>query len=185
MIFLKPQICQGTRAEFVDFWSSQYDARSDVLYEQNITKPLTAQKIRQLFVWKNGSTLSTRKAASVEKNYVEKAGLLAKLSSNTTTAEFLATFLHGGAIWRIFWMHCWQPERFPIYDMHVHRAMEFIETAGISEIPRDDARKLDAYINRYLPFHAKFKCGQRATDRALWAYGKYLKGYRLPYADRR
>jgi hypothetical protein len=157
MIFFKYEIKQGTHAEFVDFWSIQYDTSQDAPYEKNIAKPLTAGKIRELFVWKNGSPLSELKAKSVEKNFVEKAGLLAKLPANDGAAEFLARFPNGGAIWRIFWLHCWQPERFPIYDMHVHRAMEFIEKQELVEIPSSDAGKIDSYFNKYLPFYARFK----------------------------
>lgn len=185
MIFLKPEIKQGTRSEFVDFWSTQYDIKMDMLYEQNITKPLTAEKIHNLFIWKNGSLLSELKAKSVQKNFIEKVDLLAKMPSDVSAAEFLERFPNGGAIWRIFWLHCWQPERFPIYDMHVYRAMKFIETSDLVEISSSDPEKIDTYVNEYLPFHAKFTDKPRDIDRALWAYGKFVKTYKFPYVSQR
>lgn len=181
MIFFTYQIQQGTPSQFVDHWSSQYNYSGDKLYNQNIEKPLSADKIKNLFVWKNGSKLSRLKNESIENNFISKLSVLSKLPMDTSAQDFLTTFPNGGAIWRIFWLHCWQPDHFPIYDMHVHRAMEFIEKQDIIEIPTNDNAKIDSYLNRYLPFYAKFSGDNRAIDRALWAYGKFLKSYRFPY----
>jgi hypothetical protein len=75
-----------------------------------------------------------------------------------------------------FWLHCWQPARFPIYDQHVHRAMAFIESGEREEIPKNEASKVRAYLDRYLPFHRQFAgLDLRAVDRALWFYGKFIK----------
>ncbi|SEG11629.1 hypothetical protein [Nitrosomonas ureae] len=181
MIFFTYQIQQGTPTQFVDHWSLQYDHSEDALYEQNIGKPLSAEKVNSLFVWKNGSKLSRLKGESINNNFINKLAALSKLPLDTSAQDFLTIFPSGGAIWRVFWLHCWQPDRFPIYDMHVHRAMEFIENQDLLEIPANDNAKIDCYLQRYLPFHAKFSGDQRAIDRALWAYGKFLKGYRFPY----
>jgi hypothetical protein len=72
-------------------------------------------------------------------------------------SELLARFREGGVIWRIFWLHCWQPERFPIYDQHVHRAMRFLQTGKPDEIPLREADKIRAYLSDYMPFHAALR----------------------------
>ena len=111
---------------FVQYWSAEYDYATDSdLYTPHIGKQLTPETVRELFLWKNGSKLSVAKQQSVEQNYVGRLQELFDLSMDTPPAEFLKTF-GGGAIWRIFWLHCWQPSRYPIYDQHVHRAMTFI-----------------------------------------------------------
>src|SRR5687768_15460694 len=123
------------REEFVAHWSALYDYRVDEsLYTPYLGRPLTPEAVRKLFRWKNGTELSGRKHRSVEKNFVARVTELAELPEETDPATFLRRFSAGGAIWRIFWLHCWRPERFPIYDQHVHRAMVHIETGRVEEI---------------------------------------------------
>ena len=104
------------------------------------------------------------------------------MPKDTSAETFLAQFATGGVIWRIFWLHCWQPDRFPIYDQHVHRAMMLIEDREPDDLAaKDDKRKIRLYLDRYLPFHRRFAgSDQRSVDRALWAFGKFIKAWRLP-----
>jgi hypothetical protein len=167
--------------EFVDFWQRQYRYPKDDLYTNNIDQPLTPERIHQLFAWKNGSRLSDPKRRSVEQNYIARLDELGQLNPTTDAEAFLAKFSSGGAVWRIFWLHCWQPNRFPIYDQHVHRAMALIEQGTREEIPQDDADKVSSYLNRYLPFHKRFDgIDSRRVDRALWFYGKFVKATQFP-----
>jgi hypothetical protein len=126
------------------------------------------------FEWKNGTPLSGPKKNSVLRNFVARRDELASLQDESP-ARLLAHFSEGGVIWRIFWLHCWQPKRFPIYDQHVHRAMQFIETGVKEEIPAKDEAKIRAYLEQYMPFHARFDgTPQRNVDKALWAFGKFI-----------
>ena len=63
---------------------------------------------------------------------------------------FLRDFLSrpGGAIWRIFWLHCHYPNKFPIYDQHVHRAMACIIGMKSLEIPKKNQDKVKATNKR-------------------------------------
>lgn len=166
--------------DFVRFWADQYDYPLEHLYSNNIGQPLTAERIYQLFEWKNGSPLSEPKRRSVENNYIAKMARLSRLPQNIDARVFLQEFPRGGAIWRIFWLHCWQPNRFPIYDQHVHRAMVYIEDQCLEELPLQDNQKVELYLNRYLAFHRRFDGEQRSIDKALWFYGKFLKLTRFP-----
>jgi hypothetical protein len=176
-------------AEFIEFWAQQYRYPKDAQYTNNIGQTLTPERIRELFEWKNGAPLSTRKQLSVERNYISRIEELESLfrieelkslSQESCAADFLQRFPSGGAIWRIFLLHCWQPERFPMYDQHVHRAMEMIERGEPGEIPASDAEKVNSYLSRYLRFVQRFEgCDPRQVDRALWAYGKFVKGKRF------
>jgi hypothetical protein len=166
--------------EFIDFWARHYSYRHEELYTKNIGRPLTSDSVHELFVWKNGGVLSSDKRKSVDKNYVNQLAALQELSVDSDAATFLTQFPKGGAIWRIFWLHCWQPCRFPVYDQHVHRAMVDIEEQRQGEIPQKDAEKVHQYLSRYLPFHAQFQgIEQRRVDKALWFYGKFRKSYPL------
>ena len=82
----------------------------------------------------------------------------------------------GGAIWRIFWLHCNGPDLYPMFDQHVYRAMKKLVTGRSAEIPDANRGKAIAYVDEYLPFHASFlHKNKKELDEALWAYGKYLK----------
>lgn len=179
MIIYQP--LQANQQQFVEFWSLRYEYAQENLYLNNVGQALTEQGILELYQWKNGTPLSARKLTSVHRNFVQRRGELAQLQPNVTANDFLAHFNNGGAIWRIFWLHCWQPNRFPIYDQHVHRAMAFISNGVPEEIPQYDPRKIEAYIDRYLPFHAQFAAiDGRAVDKALWAFGKFINEVNFP-----
>jgi hypothetical protein len=119
---------------FIEFWSARYTGDDDDFYEANVGQELTEARILDWFEWKNGTPLSGPKRCSVLRNFVARREELASLQDETPV-QLLAHFSEGGVIWRIFWLHCWQPKRFPIYDQHVHRAMRFIETGVREEIP--------------------------------------------------
>lgn len=179
MLIYPPRI--ASLAEFVDFWSRRYDYSKEHLYDNNIGHELTEQRILELYEWKNGSPIAAQKVASVRRNYISRLGELALLPSDETARGFLQRFADGGAIWRIFWLHCWQPQRFPIYDQHVHRAMSFIQTGIVGEVSAKDTEKVSTYLESYIPFHATFEgFGHRSVDRALWAFGKFLNEANFP-----
>jgi len=110
------QLKRASAQQFVNFWSSRYVDPREELYEKNIGRELTKTRILQLFHWKNGTPLSVRKEASVEKNFSDRIPELEQLPPDIGAGDFLKRFAGGGAIWRIFWLHCWKPGRFPIYD---------------------------------------------------------------------
>jgi hypothetical protein len=164
-------------AEFVERWVPLYDYPLEDLYSDRIGRPLTSDSVLALFEWKNGGRLSRRKQASVEVNYIARLKELESLPGETTAEAFLKRFNHGGAIWRIYYLHLWAPDKYPIYDQHVHRAMEMIETGRSAEIPTGDRAKIAAYLTRYIPFYRAFDgLNPRRVDKALWACGKYMKG---------
>ena len=180
MITYQPQA--ASRSDFVAFWSARYQYAENHLYEKNIGRELTERRVLDLFRWKNvHMPLAGHKLESVQANYIARLDEVKDFPENFSAAEFLDRFPDGGAIWRIFWLHCWRPARFPIYDQHVHRAMVFIKTGGRGEIPTTDRLKITAYLERYLPFHSTFApLDPRETDKALWAFGKFLKENNFP-----
>ncbi len=163
-----------SRDEFIEFWSNQYQYPNEDSYNSTIGKPLTAARIWQLFEWKNGGPIAAGKKKSIQKNYIE-ANEKAPLKGTPATLE---TYLNksGGAIWRIFWLHCQGPKQFPIYDQHVHRAMAKLKGWETQEIPAKNSLKVKMYLDEYLPFWKEFKNqNPRKVDQALWSFGKYIK----------
>jgi len=172
------RISAASPAQFVKFWSDRYNDQKydENVYLQLIQNPPTPELVRALFKWKNGTPLSAKKRISVETNYVSRLDEILRLPETTSADDFLRIFTGGGAVWRIFWLHCWKPDRFPIYDQHVHRAMTYILTGRAEEPPLTDKRKIRVYIEQYFPFTSHFSdLPARQVDRALWTFGKYIK----------
>jgi hypothetical protein len=155
--------------DFIAHWASKYkyDERK---YEENIGRPLTAESRRDLFEWKNGSIISARKLASIERNY--------PLTFDVGRVEerYLRPGTGGGAIWNIFYAHCLQPTAWPIFDQHVCRAMWYMRQGEFREIPGKDREKLRVYRDDFMPFHSSFgEVPERRLDKALFMFGKFLK----------
>jgi len=166
---------------FVEFWADRYQGYDEAFYQNNIGKELTQDRILEWFTWKNGTPLSEAKRQSVMRNFVARRGELDHVKSKETASDLLDRFNSGGAIWRIFWLHCWQPVRFPIYDQHVHRAMRFIQSGVQEEIPERESEKIRTYLDSYIAFHSQFDgINYRLVDRALWAFGKFISENNLP-----
>lgn len=183
--------------DFIEFWEQRYNYPDENLYTNNIMGPHTEERLKELFHWKIGSRLFEHTLPSIQKSFISRIGEASVLPADVPPCDFLEIFARGGVIYRIFWLHCWFPDRFPIYDQHVHRAMTYIQEGKPDELAKvPDQKKIDLYLKRYLLFFKPFGetdmpfsvradgvRGRRA-DRALWAFGKSLKGMgMLPMSD--
>jgi hypothetical protein len=160
---------------FVEFWSARYPTMNEPEYQSNIGKPLTKIRLLSLFQWKNGGPIAQHKLESIQRNYIDNS----PVPPAPADARDLLAFIQqpGGAIWRIFWLHCHDHLRYPIFDQHVYRAMSRLKAGHAAEIPTTNAAKAKAYVEQYLPFYKDLKYPDtKKVDEALWSYGKYLKG---------
>lgn len=161
-------------ADFVKFWAGYYLPKKEHLYLKNVGKPLTGKRVMDLFIWKNGGPIAAQKLRSIKDNYLAKKPMPPTRGDKAQINDFICQ--SGGAIWRIFWLHCHDPVEYPIFDQHVFRAMKHIQTGKILEIGKTNKVKANQYVNEYLPFHRSFTChDKKKLDEALWAYGKHLK----------
>jgi hypothetical protein len=96
--------------------------------------------------------------------------------------RYLNSTASGGAIWNIFYMHCIDPDVWPIFDQHTYRAMHFMKFGQVAELPKPKAKIYEAYKAEYLPFFMPLHSDRRKADRALFAFGQFLKlaGKHLP-----
>jgi len=160
-------------AGFLAHWSSRYSYSAEYKYTNNIGRPLTKESLRELFEWKNGtgSVIADRKAKSIDTNY--------PLAFNGNERErYLNHKSSGGAIWNIFFLHCLDPQTWPIFDQHTFRAMRYIQTGTILEIGSTDKKKYEEYECQYIPFATSLRLivdDQRLIDKALFAFGQFLK----------
>jgi hypothetical protein len=183
----------ASHQEFIEFWAMRYYDANEHLYTQNIRGPHTDNSLRDLFYWKEGPQYFEGKWQGMYDNFVSKRAQAAGLPPDISAKDFLNLFPVGGRIYRIFWLHCWYPNRFPIYDQHVHRAMTFIQEGRAEELEKySDAKAIDSYVSRYIPFHEPYamcnlpfdpnKDGipSRNADRALFTFGKSLRTSSMP-----
>jgi hypothetical protein len=160
--------CDGDISEFIEFWAALYDDKNEGKYERNIGK-LTEDPVNELFFWKNGGPLSEIKMKSVRENLSR----VRTLSKDVAPEQFLQNEVKGGMIWRIFFLHIWDPSKYPIFDQHVYRAMVYLKTGQIiKDLPHSDREKQAKYIEEYLPFYF-YRCflghhDGRKLDKALW-----------------
>lgn len=176
VVKLTPTKC--THAEFVNYWSPGYQYVLEDLYEQNIGKDKTEERVLSLYRWKNGKNLSQSKLLSIEENYfpyIEAARL-------NTKEEGIQRFnaLNGGSIWDIFSLHIDNPEVFPIFDQHTFRAFHYLTQGEIQELPKGREQIRDIYFNKFIPFLAQFEgIDNRKVDKALFTFGRFLKKHRF------
>ena len=174
---------EATPADFVEFWAKWYNDKYEPTYRQFIDQTLTPESVRVLFAWKAMSI--TRKAIEEGENpFVESLiGDLdhfrsLQLNTPEDADKFLTNELNGkGMIWKIFTLHILNPDKYPIFDQHVYRAIVYLKTGVIKEIPKSNEEKQLKYISEYLHFyneeHARYK--DRKLDKALFSFGQFLK----------
>jgi hypothetical protein len=175
--------------EFIEFWALRYSDPNERLYTANINCPHhTAETLTQLFRWKIGAWLFARTLEhTVKPHLLSRIEEARALPPDISAADFLQVFRDGGAIYRIFWLHCWHPRRFPIFDQHVHRAMTFICNGNMEELSEyGDEEKIHKFIEAYIPFFASVSdvgipfdlksdgVPGRKVDRALMAFGQAI-----------
>lgn len=171
-----------TAADFVEFWARTYTDKNEPIYSECIRNPLTKESVRNLFTWKamaiNRTTIKEGDNKFVEA-VVDNLGRFQNmpLSMLEDADKFLTTELKDrGMIWKIFVLHILHPDKYPIFDQHVYRAMVYLKTGEIKEIPESNEEKQLKYINEYLSFYNEHGYYEdRKLDKALFSFGQFLK----------
>lgn len=175
-------------SDFVQFWETMYNysSNSNAYDELVLNRPpsfiFELEHLQKLFEWKNntGETLAAKKATSVTK-IMNNLPIVRQLAENWHDAVFNEHFGEISAIWQTFLMHIIQPDRFPIFDQHVHRAHAYLQQGEMSELKGTTKQKLNQYVV-YKSFFEEVRqesgCHPRHLDRAFWAFGKFIKQYK-------
>ncbi len=163
--------------EFISFWSDFYSYSMEGLYTDRLRKEqLSTSDITKLFEWKNGSRLSGKKEEAL-KPIIGKLDIINRLKKDFVLDIFLEEFKFiKGKIWKIYLLHILSSGQYPIFDQHAYRAFCFISKNQRAEIP--SSGKEEVYFDEYVPFFSglvKQGIPKRKLDKALWAFGKFLK----------
>lgn len=165
---------------FIDFWQQFYNYGMEKLYADNINAPTFLEpNIIALYIWKNGTPLSSLKEKSLQVKVIKKLELInsLRIKASWSSDDFHKEFKSVSAVWRIFLMHIIKPNVYPIYDQHVHRAYQYMNgysTDGINTNIKDQV-KLAFYEGQYLPFVKQMNVGDlKKMDEAFFAFGQFL-----------
>lgn len=166
---------------FVEFWSQFYNYPNMHLYECVNNEFFTEQNIIDLYTWKNGMPLSAPKLASVHEKVIEKLDIINDLKvadGNINLDWFFTEFGNLRVVWRVFLLHCIKPNKYSIYDQHIHRTFQFIHDLPYTHIDVSIAEgiKLEFYRTQYLPFVEQLNLENlKLMDDAYFVFGQFLK----------
>jgi hypothetical protein len=124
----------------------------------------------------NGVNLSRQKLASVRANYFNDWK-----EDDLLECRYLDPHKDGGPVWNIFYLHCRQPQRYPIYDQNTYRAMIYIRERVICDTFPENSPEFvyESYKQSYRPFVDDIRGmadrDLRTIDRALYTFGQFLK----------
>lgn len=160
---------------FIESWNKKYWDPLEHYYNDHIKKPPSEIRVWALFKWKNGTeNISKKKMDSIRKNYIPI--LNQEPPKSLDEGKAFLNSLKGGPIWNIFWLHCCNPDLFPIFDQHTYRAMARITGLVCLEMPVDATKIYEVYLEQYVDFTKQFvNANPRTLDQALFAYGRFLK----------
>jgi hypothetical protein len=175
--------------EFVAHWKAMYNysSKNESYDTYVLNRPVAfvfeADHIRELYRWKNntGDRLAAPKAASVENKIVPHLEVIQQLYDRWDDSKFDTYFGGVSTVWQTYLMHIIQPARFPIFDQHVYRAYTYLQTGNAEELKGTTKRTLALY-RQYQTFfddiQGQSRCDPRDLDKALWAFGKFIKQYK-------
>ena len=169
----------GSLQEFISFWSKLYVYDNAVLYERIHNKTLSEDDLKDLYKWKNGMKLSQAKEKSLNTKIISKLEIVNNLraASNFDLEYFLKEFKQVSVVWKVFLLHILKPNRFPIYDQHVHRAYRFINNQSSNDIRASmkESLKLEFYFEEYYPFVRQSQMTDlKKMDEAFFAFGQFI-----------
>ena len=101
-----------------------------------------------------------------------------KAEENIDMNIFLEQFIGLTAVWKIFLLHIIKPDKYPIYDQHIHRAYNFINGLDYKNISADEVSNSDKesfYFKTYFVFIKSLKNPNLKTlDEAFFAFGQFI-----------
>jgi hypothetical protein len=168
--------------DFINTWSKLYSFSNEPVYKKAISKQaLTKTDIQNLYEWKNGMQLSVLKQRSLDTKIMAKLSIINNFKSNdeVNIDAFKKEFKSLTAtVWKIFLLHIIKPNKYPIYDQHIHRTFLFIhkeDWSNISNTSINNKAKEEFYFDRYLPFiEANNIKDLKKLDEAFFAFGQFL-----------
>jgi len=169
----------GSLEEFISFWSRLYAYDNAALYDKIHHKVLSEKDIKDLYQWKNGMKLSEAKEQSLNTKIIKKIKIINSLRAITEIdlGYFLKEFKEVSVVWKVFLLHIISPNRYPIYDQHIHRAYRFMHNEASDGISAsmNETTKLKFYFEEYYPFVKESKIKDlKKMDEAFFAFGQFI-----------
>lgn len=176
----------NSKEDFVTFWKLRYRYESEIDYANTINSEINHIMLKELFIWKNGRRMSSKKEISFKNKIQRRVELLRtyRKSSKRSIRNLYDELSDVSFVWRVFACHIARPSEYPIYDQHIHRAVLYLledeSWRGVNNTMSMEQKELfyfEVYLSYFLPQFKEFS--YRDIDKALFAFGRYLKDYEL------
>ncbi len=150
-------------------------------YFRIINSQITAEKLKTILPWKLIGTRKPRKLIERAVKKLHEINLFKneKISEDVFN-EILKEISPCGHVIRLFIKHICKPITFPLFDRHVYRAFNYIETGNIhkgglnKKIIEDSYEGYKAFFNRCCNYSKDLR-KRKDIDSALMVFGKDLK----------
>jgi len=177
--------------EFIQFWQQYYSESTypekEYLYHLKKDGSLTPEDLLYLLEWKNAKPLSQKKQLIYEKakKNLDRLMKYRNLGRFKADHEFelyslVSEIVRTGLIWKIFLMHVARPDDFPLFDQHVYRSYYFLKNGEIIDrtLTEDDKNLYQEYFSYVTKIRDDTSLDLRTIDKALFAFGKFLKEHK-------
>jgi len=177
--------------DFIFFWERYYDEGKypDEIYFNCLNKKIwKVGDLDRIFVWKNGSKLSSKKQKILQKVYknLEEINFFRNIRNPTERAfedfykKTCCNIISSGLVWRIFLVHLTHPDKYPMIDKFNYIAYKFLENNNLLTkkevdkiLKKEQLKVYHPFKNFFIKLNEKIN-NQRRVDRALMAFGQFL-----------
>ncbi|CAH0995087.1 hypothetical protein EMA8858_01207 [Emticicia aquatica] len=172
-------------SQFVEVWSQFYDYNSpwEPNYNKHIKigKPFTHNDIIKLFEWENQAGLGRIRAGAIKDKIYPEIDYVndMKFEESIDINEYNNKFITVPAVSRTFLLHIIKPEVYPLYDLNVHIAYNFIHDidSKLHPFPVRPEDKIKFYFRKLMPFieSVRGNYSLKKVDEALNSFGQLIK----------
>ena len=173
---------------FIEFWSKLYPNKDkDNLYYYPLinSNNINSELLLKYFELRWEKPLVSLRLGSFKLRVLPRLSRLSELKRDNEN-DFSLIYKTCGdmSVYWVPWMaNLINSQCFPIFDIHVFRAFQFIENKTTDTTEYEHSKIVTLYLNKYLPFFEKLKQNNLSLDRmllyqALWTFGKFLEDYK-------
>lgn len=165
--------------KFIDFWKEFYDdlgKPDSKYYDPYINKELTKESLAELWRWKAGQYFKNirRQLKKIEEKLDEINNFKKSNPHFEELYEFSRMLFRSGVVYTAFLIHICKPKEYPIFDQNAFRAFVFLNSGKLVNAPKN-IEDYHLYKNFVLKLENKYKLNLRDIDKALFAFGQFLK----------
>lgn len=162
---------------FVNNWTNVFPLPDEANYLRLLHQPeLTEDALHYLLDWRFGIRGRRKQQLfSIASGYTGQLNTLRR-QGPSEPLSLLASFTDLPAEWKVFLLHLVSPGTYPLLHPYTLAAYAYIRQLEPARLLRKRREKF--YVEEFLPFIASefFDIPMTKTDKALYAFGKFISG---------